>query len=71
MRLKEGQGWLEEMYVVSGLINEMTSLLPTRSAPNPNADTTVESVVGCLRKAHNIFHSLLVTDSSVFFPVRF
>ncbi|KAK6645471.1 hypothetical protein RUM43_001748 [Polyplax serrata] len=60
MRLKEGQGWLEEMYIVSGLINDMTSQLPTQSAvTSSNTDTTVESVIGCLKKAHNIFHSLL------------
>lgn len=61
MRLKEGQGWLEEMYIVSGLINEMTSQLPTQlAATNTNTDTTVESVIKCLRKAHSIFNGLLV-----------
>lgn len=66
MRLKEGQGWLEEMYVVSGLINEMTSQLPTQSAvTSSNTDTTVESVIGCLRKAHSIFHGLLVRTTTV------
>lgn len=59
MRLKEGQGWLEEMYVVSGLINEMISLLPTQSASAPIPDAPLESVVNCLKKARSIFHGLL------------
>lgn len=70
MRLKEGQGWLEEMYIVSGLINDMTSQLPTQSAvTSSNTDTTVESVIGCLKKAHNIFHSLLVRFAFYWFLV--
>lgn len=59
---REGDWFLDEMYLVSTLVTELSSLLPSHHQldPTPGADTRVELVLQCLKSAHNIYKGLQV-----------
>lgn len=59
---REGDWFLDEMYLVSTLVTELSSLLPSHHQldSTAGADTRVELVLQCLKSAHNIYKGLQV-----------
>lgn len=59
---REGDWFLDEMYLVSTLVTELSSLLPSHHQLDSlaGADTRVELVLQCLKSAHNIYKGLQV-----------
>jgi PI-3-kinase-related kinase SMG-1 len=59
---RDGDWFLDEMYLVSTLVIELASLLPSHHQldSNTGADTRVELVLQCLKSAHNIYKGLQV-----------
>jgi len=57
MRWKEGQSWLEEMYVVTKIMVQIVAMIPSCSKPDANLETAIAT----LTKAHHVFRELLVS----------
>lgn len=59
---RDGDWFLDEMYLVSTLVTELAGLLPSHHQldSTTGADTRVELVLQCLKSAHNIYKGLQV-----------
>lgn len=59
---RDGDWFLDEMYLVSSLVTELAGRLPSHHQldSSTGADTRVELVLQCLKSAHSIYKGLQV-----------